>query len=74
MWGYIDEKLTSIKRGSIKSNIGHLEGGSGVAGVMKVILALEKGVIPPISENYRSLNPSIDAEYLNLKVSDRYQG
>lgn len=41
---------------------------------MKVILALEKGVIPPISENYRSLNPSIDAEYLNLKVSDRYQG
>ncbi|KAJ8130428.1 hypothetical protein O1611_g3200 [Lasiodiplodia mahajangana] len=33
--------------GSIKSNIGHLEGGSGLAGVLKSILILEKSIIPP---------------------------
>ncbi|KAJ5901470.1 hypothetical protein N7495_001998 [Penicillium taxi] len=52
--------------GSIKSNIGHLEGASGIAAIMKVILALEKGVIPPNSENLHDLNPRIDDEFWNL--------
>ncbi|KAJ4422555.1 putative PKS/NRPS-like protein biosynthetic cluster [Gnomoniopsis sp. IMI 355080] len=33
--------------GSVKANLGHLEGSSGLAGVIKAILILEKGVIPP---------------------------
>ncbi|KAJ5752589.1 hypothetical protein N7520_009506 [Penicillium odoratum] len=53
--------------GSVKSNVGHLEGGSGMAGMMKVILALEKGIIPPNSENLQNLNPRIDDEFWNLK-------
>jgi acyl transferase domain-containing protein len=53
--------------GAVKSNLGHLEGASGLAGVIKVVLALEKGVIPP-NTNFEKLNPNIDDEYFHLKV------
>lgn len=53
--------------GSVKANIGHLEGGSGIAGVMKSILILEKGAIPP-NAGFERVNPNIKADALNLKV------
>jgi acyl transferase domain-containing protein/NADPH:quinone reductase-like Zn-dependent oxidoreductase/SAM-dependent methyltransferase len=51
--------------GAVKSNVGHLEGASGVAGVIKAVLALEKGIIPP-NTNFERLNPQIDAPKLGL--------
>lgn len=51
----------------MKSNLGHLEGASGVAGIIKTIMVLEKGVIPP-NANFERLNPDIDADFLKITV------
>ncbi|CAG8976538.1 hypothetical protein HYALB_00011015 [Hymenoscyphus albidus] len=53
--------------GSVKSNIGHLEGASGLAGVIKTILILEQGMIPP-NANFEKINPRIDEVGLNIKI------
>ena len=53
--------------GSIKSNIGHLEGGSGMVQVIKGIMMIEKGEIPP-SIWYEKPNPRIPMDEWNLQV------
>ena len=45
---------------SVKGNIGHLEGASGVAALIKVLLMLQYGVIP-MQANFSTLNPKIRA-------------
>ena len=60
--------IAHIFSGALKSNIGHLEGCSGLAGIIKAILAVERGIIPP-NANFEQLNPKIDAEFFHLQVS-----
>ncbi len=54
--------------GSVKTNIGHLESAAGVAGVMKVVLAMQQGVIPP-HLHFRNPSPQMDWERLPLRVT-----
>ncbi|KAK8915432.1 Reducing polyketide synthase FUB1 [Metarhizium anisopliae] len=56
--------------GSVKANVGHLESCAGMAGVIKVVLMLEKGVIPP-NALLKNLNPNILAKEWNLKVQTK---
>ncbi|KAJ6030992.1 polyketide synthase [Penicillium herquei] len=53
--------------GSIKSNIGHLEGASGLAGIIKAVLIVEKGLIPATA-GFESPNPKLRLEEQGLKV------
>ncbi|MCJ1405286.1 hypothetical protein MMC11_008513 [Xylographa trunciseda] len=52
--------------GAVKTNIGHLEGASGIAGLIKTILVLEKGIIPP-NIWYERPNPRILLGEWNIK-------
>ena len=59
--------------GSVKTNIGHLDTAAGVAGLIKVVKALEAKKLPP-SLNFERPNPQLDLEnspfYVNTRLTD----
>lgn len=57
-----------LRIGSIKTNVGHLEGASGVAGVIKAVLMLENRTFLP-NRNFEKVNPRIPLNDWKLKVS-----
>jgi emericellamide synthase (highly reducing iterative type I polyketide synthase) len=53
--------------GSVKANIGHTESASGLVGLVKAVLMLENGAIPP-QANFEKPNPGIPFEEYNLRI------
>lgn len=58
--------------GSIKPNIGHLEGAAGIAGLIKAVLMVERGSLLP-SGGFAEPNPAIPFTELGLRVVDELQ-
>lgn len=57
--------------GSVKANVGHLDCCSGIASMMKVILALKNKKLPP-SINFKTPNSKISFEESPVYVNDRF--
>ncbi|MFG2577364.1 type I polyketide synthase [Streptomyces sp. NPDC048481] len=58
---------TPLHVGSVKTNIGHLEAASGIAGLIKTVLSIRHRRLPA-SLNFDTPNPAIDLEALGLRV------
>ncbi|MFI1930493.1 SDR family NAD(P)-dependent oxidoreductase, partial [Streptomyces sp. NPDC020328] len=54
--------------GSVKTNIGHLEGAAGIVGLIKTALCIDNRELVP-SLNYTRPNPRIDLDELGLRVA-----
>ena len=53
--------------GSVKTNFGHLEAGAGIAGVLKVVLALQHEAIPP-HLHFTEANPALPLDAFPLEI------
>jgi acyl transferase domain-containing protein len=58
---------TPLQVGSVKTNFGHLEAAAGIAGVIKVVLSLGQGTIPP-HLHFKEPTPRVDWSRLPLRV------
>ncbi len=58
--------------GSVKTNIGHLEGAAGIAGLIKTVLCLRHRELAP-SLNFRAPNPRIALDAARLRVQTSAQ-
>ncbi|MFF5262921.1 type I polyketide synthase [Actinomadura viridis] len=56
--------------GSVKTNIGHTDAAAGAAGLIKTVMALERGLIPP-SLHFTEPNPAIDFASVPFEVVTR---
>jgi acyl transferase domain-containing protein len=67
------EKRGFCAVGSLKTNIGHLDTAAGVAGLIKTVLALKHGLLPP-TLNFEQPNPQIDFDrspfYVNTSLKE----
>jgi len=58
---------TPLRVGSVKTNIGHTEATAGIAGLIKVVLAMQHALLPP-NLNFKTPNTNIPFADLKLEV------
>ncbi|WDZ93832.1 type I polyketide synthase [Nocardiopsis sp. HUAS JQ3] len=62
---FSDGREEPLRVGSAKTNVGHLEGAAGIVGLVKTVLSLSHGQLPP-TRNFTRPHPGIDLEALRL--------
>jgi acyl transferase domain-containing protein len=65
---FAERQHRPVRVGSVKTNIGHTGSAAGIAGLLKVVLAIENAVIPP-NLNYNSTAPENDLKSYGLQVN-----
>lgn len=60
--------VQSCSLGSVKANIGHLGPAAGIAGLIRTVLSMRRGVIPPLA-NLRTPNPRIGFQETPFSVN-----
>ncbi len=60
-------KENPVLLGAVKTNLGHLEGAAGIAGLIKVVLALQHKQVPP-TLHFKNPNPFIPWQELPVEV------
>jgi acyl transferase domain-containing protein/acyl carrier protein len=53
--------------GAVKTNVGHLEGAAGAAGVIKMVLCLQHGLVPP-NLHFREINPHLALQSTRFRL------
>ncbi|ODM92764.1 Acyl-CoA Delta(11) desaturase, partial [Orchesella cincta] len=66
-WAYGGGRKTPLYIGSVKTNIGHTEAASGLAGLIKVILSMKNELIPA-HLNFDKLNPEIKLDDIQAQI------
>lgn len=62
--------------GAVKANIGHLEAAAGIAGVIKILLCMQKGILPRVA-GLKEVNPYIELDnspFYILKENEKWSG
>ncbi len=62
-----DQPNGQVLVGSVKTNIGHLESAAGIAGLVKVVLALQNEAIPP-HLHLKQINPYLSMDGSRLEI------